>query len=106
MTQSDGDPAFPSGKIDVSGHGPTETPYYQGMSLRVYAAIKLRVPDSGLEWLDDMILKAKRNDIAGQALVGLLVDRPTAKTAVEYAREAHLLADAMLAASKGDNNAQ
>lgn len=38
-----------------------------GLSLRQYAAIKLRVPDSGTDWLDDMILEARRMDYAGQA---------------------------------------
>jgi hypothetical protein len=32
------------------------------MSLRVYAAIHLRVPDSGLDWLDKMIRKSRRLD--------------------------------------------
>lgn len=35
-----------------------------GMTLRQYAAIKLRVPDSGTEWLDEMIRKSVRQDIA------------------------------------------
>ena len=29
-----------------------------GMDLRQYAAIHLRLPDSGLDWLDEMIRKA------------------------------------------------
>jgi hypothetical protein len=29
-----------------------------GMDLRHYAAIHLRLPDSGLDWLDEMIRKA------------------------------------------------
>ena len=37
-----------------------------GMSLRQYAAIKLKVPDSGEEWLDDMIRESRRLDHAGQ----------------------------------------
>jgi hypothetical protein len=31
-----------------------------GMSLRAYAAIKLRVPASGIDWLDAMIVESKR----------------------------------------------
>jgi hypothetical protein len=34
----------------------------EGMSLRVYAAIQLRVPDSGLEWLDKMIERSRELD--------------------------------------------
>jgi hypothetical protein len=50
-----GGPAFPH--ID-SGCGRFE----EGMTLRQYAAIKLKVPDSGIDWLDDMIEEANRLD--------------------------------------------
>lgn len=33
-------------------------PYSAGMTLRQYAAIHLKVPDSGSDWLDDMIRKS------------------------------------------------
>lgn len=42
------------------------------MSLRAYAAIKLCVPASGIDWLDGMIRKAQRNEFAGQTLAGLM----------------------------------
>ena len=32
------------------------------MSLRAYAAIHLRVPDSGIEWLDEMIRQSRDLD--------------------------------------------
>lgn len=32
------------------------------MSLRTYAAIQLRVPDSGIDWLDQMILRSRELD--------------------------------------------
>jgi len=32
------------------------------MPLRVFAAIRLRVPDSGLPWLDEMIRESRRLD--------------------------------------------
>jgi hypothetical protein len=35
----------------------------EGMTLRQYAAIKLRVPDSGIDWLDDMIREANKLDM-------------------------------------------
>jgi hypothetical protein len=44
------------------------------MTLRQYAAIKLCVPDSGLEWLDDMIRQAQRDRFAGQAIAGAIDD--------------------------------
>ena len=36
--------------------------YSRGMSLRQYAAIKLKVPDSGTDWLDDMIRQSLKDD--------------------------------------------
>jgi hypothetical protein len=66
---NDGGPAFPM----PSGDEPrvnTTTHYNEGMSLRAYAAIKLRVPESGIDWLDDMISRAMRDDFAGQVLAG------------------------------------
>lgn len=47
-------PAYPT-------NGPDHGVYGAGMTLRQFAAIKLRVPDSGTEWLDDMIRKALRD---------------------------------------------
>ena len=47
---------------------------YNGFSKREYAAIKLRVPDSGKEWLDDMIRRANRREIANRVMQGVLVD--------------------------------
>lgn len=38
--------------------------FNSGMSLRVYAAIQLRVPDSGLPWIDDMIRESNRTSPA------------------------------------------
>ena len=67
----DGGPAFPVHDMI----GPQEYQYVKGMSLRQYAAIQLRVPDSGLEWLDKMILAAKRDEFAGQALAGELASQ-------------------------------
>jgi hypothetical protein len=34
----------------------------EGMSLRVYAAIHLRVPESGIGWLDKMIQRSRQLD--------------------------------------------
>jgi hypothetical protein len=34
----------------------------ESMSLRAYAAIHLRVPDSGIEWLDGMIRRSRDLD--------------------------------------------
>lgn len=34
----------------------------EGMTLRAYAAIQLRVPDSGIKWLDKMIQRSRELD--------------------------------------------
>ena len=72
-----------------------------GMTLRQYAAIKLRVPNSGTDWLDEMIRQSLRDELAGKAMQGLLkVNRPTDIGGLrqEWADEAYLLADATLKA--------
>jgi hypothetical protein len=50
-------PAFPN--EGFNGWGKPE----EGMTLRQYAAIKLKVPDSGTDWLDDMIRKSNEIDL-------------------------------------------
>jgi len=39
-----------------------ETSELEGMSLRTFAAIHLRVPDSGIDWLDEMIKRSRELD--------------------------------------------
>ena len=58
---NDGGPAFPSNR-DMR---------YGGMTLRQYAAIKLRVPNSGADWLDEMIRTSLRDDLAAKAMQGM-----------------------------------
>ena len=36
---------------------------FEGMTLRQYAAIHLKVPDSGTDWLDDMIRQSMSHGI-------------------------------------------
>jgi len=97
------EPAFP-----FTCQGPTTAPgAYYGMTLRQYAAIKLRVPDSGTDWLDEMIRKSARDEFAAKAMQGMyndgsvvaaskLVDDSTNMNAV--ASWAYAQADAMLRA--------
>ena len=97
--RKDGGPAF--------GHGNHAQGGDPGMSLRQYAAIHLRVPDSGVEWLDEMIRKAKRDEFAGMALQGMwastrrddfLVARAAGQSMTSLmAKSAYEQADAMLA---------
>lgn len=44
----------------------------QGLTIRQYAAIHLQQPDSGIDWLDDMIRKAKRDAIAEKAMQAII----------------------------------
>ncbi len=66
------------------------------MFLRQYAAIKLRVPNSGTDWLDEMIMQSLRDEMAAKAMQALLARKPM--SGAEQAREAYIVADAMLKA--------
>jgi hypothetical protein len=93
----DGGPAFPTDSERQVG---PDTWHYEGLSLRTYAAIKLRVPDSGIDWLDDMIRQAKRNEFAKQVMASLF--RWANQEDVEtIAGVCYRCADAMLAAREG-----
>ena len=39
-----------------------------GMDLRTLAALLLRVPDSGIPWIDEMIKRAQRRDVAAHMM--------------------------------------
>ena len=43
-----------------------------GMTLREYAAINLRVPNSGTDWLDEMIRESLQDELAARAIHGLI----------------------------------
>lgn len=91
-----GGPAFP-----VPG---THSIHDQGMTLRQYAAIKLRVPQSGDAWLDDMIREARRLDATEEAMNAMLsghfahYGHENYWPRKEAADEAGGMADALLAA--------
>lgn len=55
MNTNTGGPAFP-----VPGLNRGE--FNNGMTLRQYAAIHLKVPNSGTDWLDDMIKQSNKTD--------------------------------------------
>jgi hypothetical protein len=85
----DGSPAFPvPNDANVNDQA--------GMSLRAYAAIKLRVPDSGTDWLDTMIRQAQRDELAGQIIGHLAVVQNTESLSEDVA-SAYRITDAMLA---------
>jgi hypothetical protein len=101
--ESDGGGAFPfapHGQMHARGGS-----WYagsSGMTLRQYAAIKLKAPDSGTDWLDEMIRESLRAELAARAMQGCCArswpaDKEWDRPFVEYAVEASCeLADAML----------
>jgi hypothetical protein len=72
---------------------------HDGMTLRQYAAIKLRVPDSGNDWLDEMIRQSLRDEFAAKAMQAMLAHPDSKETASPqtYASAAYTMADAMVA---------
>jgi len=71
---------------------PNPDPFGHGMTTRQYAAIKLKVPSSGNEELDDMIRESLRNDFAAKAMQGFSDSYPIAYTC----ERAYDIADGML----------
>ena len=74
----DGDgswPAYPH-QFKDHGHNIISQITMGGLTARQHAAIELRVPDSGLDWLDVMIEKRNLMDFAGQAMLALITAEP------------------------------
>ena len=97
-TTETGGPAFPETKEQHT--------WFPDMTQRHYAAIHLKVPNSGTPWLDDMILESLRNDFAAKAMQTLLGSEYTSEHGLHegwmtaLAHESYMVADAMLAARK------
>jgi hypothetical protein len=67
-----------------------------GMTMQQYAAIKLKVPNSGIDWLDEMIRQSIKDDFAAMAMDAFLSrDGGTYEQDAEYA---YKTADAMMKA--------
>ena len=64
-------PAFPSNR-DMRYE--QDFDHEAGMTLRQYAAIKLRVPNSGTDWLDEMIRTSLRDEFAAKAVQAYFTD--------------------------------
>ena len=105
---NDGGPAFPCETVGADEHGEYRLPW-QGMTLRQYAAIKLRVPNSGTDWLDEMIRTSLRDDLAAKAMPECYADYCRHADVQGYvvgwrvgvAKDAYETADAILAAREG-----
>jgi len=79
---------YPNGDIEY-GSG--------GLTKREYAAIHLRVPQSGNHELDAMIREAQRNELAARAMEGLVSQLNLYHVSVdEVAELSYRQADAML----------
>lgn len=101
----DGGPAFPN--LGVQEGEDTSRRCY-GMSLHDYACIRLKVPETGKDWLDTLILKSLRTEQAGMALQGLCSSQrelngernPNQHTVAKFA---YVFADAMLKEREGSH---
>ena len=96
-TKDTSGPAFPCHPEIV----PHKERDFAGMTLRQYAAIKLRVPNSGTDWLDEMIRESMRNEMAAQAMAAIVSTVDFEKRApevcpVKAAGAACRIADALL----------
>ena len=90
-----------SEKIETGGPAfPRQPGGYMGMTLRQYAAIKLRVPNSGTDWLDEMIRQSLRDELAGKAMQGILSGGLASRLSFD---EAYSSADAMIKAREVKN---
>lgn len=69
----------------------------KGMTLREYAAIKLKVPDSGMDWLDDMIRASLRDECAAKVMPEIY-QRVETGGFERVAKLCYEMADAMLKA--------
>lgn len=79
MTINPNSPAFPmrSGLLRVAKEGVAARDDNVGLPAIAYAAIQLRVPMSGIPWLDDMIREARRMDAAERAMQGFMAQPDT-----------------------------
>jgi hypothetical protein len=63
-----------------------------------YIAIKLKVPDSGADWLDDMIRESLHDDFAAKAMQAIVSNGDVDPQKISQA--SHIIAEAMLKASQ------
>jgi len=52
---------------EINGYGAEFDLQEFGLSKREYAAIRLSIPDSGIDWLDKMIAKVEKRDLTIKA---------------------------------------
>ena len=97
MSKENSGPAFP-GQTD---HGGGQIESWIGMTLRQYAAIKLKVADSGEPWLDAMLERSRRDKFARAMLASVFSSSSkTVPSPESIAKAAYTIANAMIGASK------
>ncbi len=75
--------------------------YSNGMTLKQYACIKLKIPKTGDEELDNLIKESLRNDFAAKVLQELLAAKlPTEIDNKTLVKLAYIMADEMLKANE------
>lgn len=74
--------AFP-----IAGHS-TFSGQVPGMTMRQYAAIKLRIPESGADWIDDMIRKSMRDYFAAQCMSAWVGKIRNGRDAIQFSQMA------------------
>ena len=81
--------------LDPAFTMPSEDSEYRsyGLNQRKYAAIKLQIPDSGEEWLDEMIRKKNRRDAALLAMQGILANASSVMVSLDSDKVAKLAFD-------------
>lgn len=100
----DGGNAFPlTIAFNNNGDCLCAMPEDRGMTLRQYAAIHLKVANSGTDWLDEMIEKSNNDDFAAKAMQAILSNNElisdTDNLSVNWiTRNSFKIADAMLKA--------
>ncbi len=105
----DGGQAFPSEREDTHPDRGAIKVQEPGMSLREYACIKLKIPETSLDWLNDLIRKSLLNNFAARAMQGYVIkDTEMENFDAKIATWSYEIAGAMLKArgSKEQEEAQ
>ncbi len=80
--------------LECNGIGHLQT---GGLTKRERACIDLRIPESGVDWLDAMIAKAQRRDVAAKMMAARIWAQHDRLYSPVCARDAVLSSDALLA---------
>lgn len=85
-------PAYPVEELSKYDSGIVPYPE-NGLTIKQHACIQLELPESGVEWLDELIKKKQLQTLAGQAMQGFIASndfvgaKPICKLSVSHAKE-------------------